>query len=56
MSVDCDQVHASLRLTRFDHSTVARPQVRFGSPTNPPEDRFDATPEELVREMRMLLG
>jgi copper homeostasis protein len=52
----CDQVHASLRASRFDRSTVARPQVRFGAATNPPEDRFDATSAELVRQMRGLLG
>jgi copper homeostasis protein len=52
----CDQVHASLRASRFDRSTSARPQVRFGAATNPPEDRFDATSEERVRELRVLLG
>ena len=52
----CDQVHASLRTGRADRSTAARPQVRFGSATNPPDDRFDATSEELVRQVRGLLG
>jgi copper homeostasis protein len=52
----CDQVHASLRTTREDRSTAARPQVRFGTPVNPPEDRFDATSEELVRQLRAMLG
>jgi hypothetical protein len=30
--------------------------VRFGVAVNPPEDRFDATSEELVRQLRAALG
>jgi copper homeostasis protein len=52
----CDQVHASLRASRPDRSTAARPQVRFGTATNPPDDRFEATSEDRVRQMRVLLG
>jgi copper homeostasis protein len=52
----CDQVHASLRSTRFDLSTRSRPQVRFSSSTNLPEDQFHATNEELVGQIRKLLG
>ncbi len=52
----CDQVHASLRTGREDRSTAARPQVRFGAAVNLPEDRFDATSEELVRQVRAMLG
>jgi copper homeostasis protein len=50
----CDQVHASLRTTRNDPSTAARPHVRFGSVGA--EDRFEATSLEAVRQMRELLG
>jgi copper homeostasis protein len=52
----CDQVHASLRAGRSDPSTAARPHVRFGAAAIPPEDRFDATSSDLVRQMRELLG
>jgi copper homeostasis protein len=51
----CDQVHASLRASWPDPSTSARPQVRFGSASNPPDNRFDATSAELVRQMRSML-
>ena len=51
----CAQVHASLRASRPDRSTAARLQVRFGSATNPPDDRFDATSADLVRQMRSIL-
>jgi len=51
----CDQVHASLRQPRQDRSTAARPQLRFGNATNPPDDRFDATSADLVRQMRSML-
>jgi copper homeostasis protein len=51
----CDQVHASLRASKEDRSTRARPQVRFGG-AGMPEDHFDATSAEAVREMRDLLG
>jgi copper homeostasis protein len=51
----CDQVHASLRTSIADRSTTARPQVRFGAAGGPPEDRYDATSAERVRQMRELL-
>lgn len=51
----CDQVHASLRGQREDPSTRARPQVRFGSTTLPPEDRYDATDADAVVALRSLL-
>jgi copper homeostasis protein len=51
----CNQVHASLRTSREDRSTMARPQVRFGG-AGVGEDRFDATSAEAVRQMRELLG
>lgn len=49
----CDQVHGSLRTTLVDRSTMARPSVHFGGAT--PEDRYEATAPEVVREMRALL-
>ncbi len=50
----CDQVHASLRTSRDDRSTLGRPQVRFGA-AGIPEGRFDVTSPEAVRQMRELL-
>jgi copper homeostasis protein len=49
----CDQVHGSLRTTLVDRSTMARPAVHFGGAV--PEDRYEATDPEAVREMRALL-
>jgi copper homeostasis protein len=51
----CDQVHASLRTTRPDRSVSARPQVSFGGPFRPPEDRHDATNPDAVAALRALL-
>jgi copper homeostasis protein len=52
----CDQVHASLRISRDDRSTAARPQVRFGSAALPPEGRHEAASSDAVRELRALLS
>jgi copper homeostasis protein len=47
----CDQVHASLRTSFTDSSVAARPRVSFGSAVRWPEDRFDGTSEEAVRQL-----
>lgn len=52
----CDQVHASLRSAREDHSVKARPQVSFGGPIRTSEERYDATSTEAVAELRGLLA
>lgn len=56
----CDQVHGSLRASKPDPSTSARPQVGFGGSYRPPEDRFDATSvravTDLVGRLRALGG
>jgi copper homeostasis protein len=52
----CDQVHASLRVTRRDASVAARPHVAFGAALRPPEDRYEATGEAAVAELQQLLG
>jgi copper homeostasis protein len=52
----CDQVHASLREERIDRSTAGRPQVRFGRAALPPEDRYDATSPDAVRQLRTILS
>jgi copper homeostasis protein len=48
----CDQIHASLRTRREDSSVRARPQVSFGGVFRPPEDRYEATSQEAVVELR----
>jgi copper homeostasis protein len=52
----CDQVHAALRVTRRDASVAARPQVAFGAALRPQEDRYEATGEAAVAELRQLLS
>jgi copper homeostasis protein len=51
----CAQVHASLRTTRADRSTTARPHITFGSSYRPPEDRYDATGPDAVTHLRQQL-
>jgi copper homeostasis protein len=51
----CDQVHASLRGSKVDRSTMARPHVSFGVIGSHGEDRYDATDATAVAEMRALL-
>ncbi|HEY7312861.1 MAG TPA: copper homeostasis protein CutC [Gemmataceae bacterium] len=51
----CDQVHASLRGTRTDPSTAARPHISFGGAGSHGEDRHDATDPAAVAELRRQL-
>lgn len=51
----CNQVHASVRELRPDRSTAARPQVRYCANVWP-EEHFEATNAEAVRELRRILG
>ncbi|MEX2213059.1 MAG: copper homeostasis protein CutC [Phycisphaeraceae bacterium] len=51
----CDQVHAALRVSRSDPSTVTRPHLRFGLNTGLPEGEFEEVDEESVRAMRATL-
>jgi copper homeostasis protein len=48
----CDQVHASLHASREDGSVRARPQVSFGAAFRPAEDRYEATSQDAVAELR----
>ncbi|MFO0878456.1 MAG: copper homeostasis protein CutC [Gemmataceae bacterium] len=52
----CDQIHASLRTSRPDPSTVHRPQVRFNASHLLPDDRFETTSPDAVRELRAMTG
>jgi copper homeostasis protein len=49
----CRQVHGSLRMSRVDPSTAARPLVRFGAVGS--EDQYGTTSLEAVKQMRVLL-
>lgn len=44
----CDQVHASLRHSRPDPSTSARPRITFGGALRPREDVYETTDAEAV--------
>jgi len=52
----CDQVHASLTMTKTDSSTRARPQISFGSAGSGSEERYTTTSLKAVQEMRRLLS
>jgi copper homeostasis protein len=52
----CNQVHASLRMTRRDESVRARPHIAFGSAIRIPEDRLDATDEAAVAGVKIILN
>lgn len=51
----CEQVHASLTMTRHDPSTRARPQVRFGSAGMTSEEGYSATQLAAVQALRRAL-
>lgn len=51
----CTQVHASLRTSRRDPSTAARPHIRFSSPVRAGEDRVGLTDAEAVSDLRRRL-
>ncbi len=51
----CDQVHASLTMTKADVSTQARPHVAFGGAFRSPEDRFSTTDAAAVADLRRWL-
>ncbi len=52
----CDQVHASLTMTKADVSTQARPHVAFGGTFRAPEDRFSTTDAAAVADLRHRLN
>lgn len=52
----CDQVHASLKTSRRDGSTRARPSIGFGGVLRPHEDRYEVTDPAAVTELRGRLG
>jgi copper homeostasis protein len=48
----CRQIHASLSGLRTDASTAARPQIRYGASSLPPEEQYSATNYDSVVAMR----
>ena len=52
----CDQIHASLKTSKRDGSTTARPNVSFGGTLKPAEDRYDTTDPTAVATLRGRLG
>ncbi|HYV34572.1 MAG TPA: copper homeostasis protein CutC, partial [Gemmataceae bacterium] len=46
----CNQVHGSLRCTRTDSSTMARPNVFFGA-SRQREDQYDTTDQSAVAQL-----
>lgn len=50
----CEQVHASLTMTKHEPSTRARPHIRFGS-VGASEEQYTATQLEAVQTLRRLL-
>jgi copper homeostasis protein len=47
----CQQIHLTAFKTQSDPSTHSRPFVTFGGALYPPEDRFQMTDQELVRNI-----
>ena len=51
----CLQVHMTASKTAFDNSTQARPAIAFGGALHPPEDRYQVTDAQLVRQLSAML-
>jgi copper homeostasis protein len=49
--IGCNQIHLTAWKTTADPSTHANPTVTFGGSLHPPEDRYQTTDSELVREI-----
>jgi copper homeostasis protein len=51
----CGQIHLTAWKTVSDSSTQARAEITFGGALHPPEDRFQMTDVEVVRQLASLL-
>lgn len=47
----CQQIHITSFLTKDDHSTLNNPTVNFGSALYPPEDKYQLTNRQGIKEM-----
>lgn len=51
-STGCEQVHASLTMSRLDSSTRSRPQIKFGNAAFSDEEKYFVTNRAAVEELR----
>ncbi len=51
----CDQIHCGLRMRQRDTSASGKPGLSFGGAIRTPEDQYDATDADAVRELRSRL-
>ncbi len=51
----CEQIHCGLRVRQRDTSASGKPGISFGGALRTPEDQYDATDPEAVRELRTRL-
>jgi copper homeostasis protein len=51
-STGCAQIHMTAFASRTDTSTLANPDIQFGSPNGPPESQYELTDRDLVRGVK----
>lgn len=51
-STGCTQIHMTAFGSRTDTSTLANPEIQFGSPNGPPESAYELTDRDLVRRVK----
>jgi len=51
-STGCTQVHMTAFALRTDTSTLANPDIQFGSPKGPPESAYELADRHLVRRLK----
>jgi copper homeostasis protein len=54
--IGCRQVHLTASKTVSDTSTQARPEITFGGALHPPEDRYQLTEADFVRQLSAMLN
>lgn len=50
------QVHLGAFKSQLDHSVANRPNIRFGAPQSPPENRYDLVDSNVISSICKLLG
>jgi len=48
----CTQIHMTAFASCTDTSTLANPEIQFGSPNGPPESAYEMTDRDLVRRVK----
>jgi copper homeostasis protein len=51
-STGCTQIHMTAFASHTDTSTLANPDIQFGSPNGPPESAYELTDRALVRRVK----